>query len=81
MGVIDALQQKEFDLARASLSMPEKTGGDHLGVIDDEDVARFQVVDHVVKMLIGKFSRLAVDHQQTGRITRLRGVLRDEFFG
>ena len=81
MGVIDTAKEQKLNLARKALSMPDQTGGNDLGIIDDEDVAGVKIVQNVGKHFVFPFPRLAVNDQKTRRVPGLRGVLGDQFFG
>ena len=55
--------------------------GENFCIVDDKHVARLQVLFDVAEDPVLALSRGAVVHQQAGRVARLCGSLRDEFFG
>ena len=89
--VLAALEQQRLDhAARAGLAA-DQAGRHHARLVDDEHVARFDVVDDVTEdaVLDGaavlqrrpRLGTLAVNHQQTTGVARLDGRLGDELFG
>ena len=58
-----------------------QTGGNDLGVVDDQRVALLQIVDDIVKVLMLNGVRVAVEHHQATVIAGLDGVLGDTLLG
>ena len=75
-------QQQHFHsgAAAAGLLSVQPCGQD-AGIIDDQAVAGYQVVDDIVKMLVGHLPRFAVKGHQPGMIPLQQGSLCDEFLG
>ena len=91
INILAALEQQRLDhTARACLAT-DKTGRHHARLVDDEHVARLDIVDDVAEdavlngaAVLQRHSRLgafAIHHQQAARVARLGRRLGDELFG
>ena len=77
---VDALQKEHLDGA-AMLGMGVQPCGQHARAVDDEHVARLQIIGDVVKNAVFDLLRIAVIDKQTGTVARFHRGLRDEFLG
>lgn len=78
---LDLTQQQQLADRAGRLLDAHDAGGQDLGVVDDQQVARLQIFRQVVEdAVLDAVVFLAQDHQP-GRVTRVRRFLRDEFFG
>ena len=75
-------EQKQLDQRLLpSLDVSVQTGGNDLGVVDDEHVVRFQIINDIEEMLVCDLAACTVKHHQTGVITLLHRMLCDQLLG
>jgi hypothetical protein len=65
------MEQKDFDLAMGIELFADEAGRDDFGVIADQDIARKEIIDDVMKNLVLDRSMFAVDHHESGLIALL----------
>jgi phosphosulfolactate synthase (CoM biosynthesis protein A) len=76
----DLVKEQDFDLALGVLFDPDETGGDDLGVVANQDIARLQIVDDIVKTLVLNRLLFPVDHHETAFIALLNWGLGNQLF-
>ncbi len=75
-------QEQQLDLCLlAPCHVSVKTGGDDLGIIDDQHVAGVEIVDNIVKMAVRHRSRAPIEHHQARMVARFHRMLRDALLG
>ena len=93
INVLAALEQKRLHHAAGLGFTAHQTRRHHTSLVDDQQIARLDVVDDVAEDTtldrtavlqchgIGRVTPLAVKHEQTARIARLGRRLSDKLFG
>ena len=89
--VLTALKQQRLHHAARARLATDQTGRHHARLIDDEYVARLDIVDDVTEDTVlngtavlqrrSRLRSLAIHHQQAAGVTRLGRSLGDELFG
>ena len=75
-------KQEQFNARFGSaLGVAVESRGNDLGVVDDQHVLGSDVVENIIKMLVGQAVIVSVDHQKAGCVTLFCGVLGDLLFG
>lgn len=73
--------EQKFDLRTRTLFYAVNTRRQNFGIVNNQHVAGFKVVDYIVKMLMFDFARFAIVNQHSAVIARLDRRLSDKFFG
>ena len=71
-------EEKAFQIG-SGLAAGEEAGGQDFGVVEDEAIAGFYVVDYVGEVFVFDFAAAAVHDEQAGFGACFRRSLRDEF--
>ena len=82
--IIEPFDQQSLNRNSVFLARPyaHQPRGDHLGVVENEEIAGCERIRQIRKAMIRKFGRPArFDHQKARGIARARGVQRDPLFG
>jgi len=91
VNVLTALEQQGLDHAARARLATDQTGRHHARLVDDEHVARLDIVDDVAEDAVlngtavlqrrSRLGALAIHHQQAAGIARLGRSLGDQFLG
>jgi len=77
--VVIGAQQQHFHFALRVHPNAFQSRPNDLRVVDDEDIARLQVIAQLVKVPMMDFTCLSVQHQQTGMVAWFYRLLGDQF--
>ena len=78
--LVPQIPQQQHLYRAAGGTMPHQPGGQHPGVVEHQAVAGVQIVDNVIKMLVGNLAGFPVQHHQPGAVPLFQGSLGNQFF-
>ena len=91
VNILAALEQQRLDHATRARFATDQAGRHHARLVDDEHVARLDIVDDVAEDAVlngaamlqrrSRLGALAIHHQQAAGVARLGGSLGDQFLG
>ena len=91
VNILAALEQQRLDHATRAGFATDQAGRHHTRLVDDEHVARLDIVDDVAEDAVlngaamlqrrSRLGALAIHHQQAAGVARLGGSLGDQFLG
>jgi hypothetical protein len=75
--ILFGTQQQNFNLSTRVWAKTSETSPNDFRVVDDQDIARLEVVADLVKTAMFYFPRATMEHHQTGVVAGLNGFLCD----
>ena len=79
--LVQFAEQEDLDAGARLLLVAIEAGGEHLRVVEDEDVPVVKILQDVLEDAVLYFAGLAVEHHQARLVPVLRGVQGNLLFG